>query len=255
MRTWQIVLLAILAVLAGMAGYVYYEVSNLRIERVTEDLHVIYGLGGNVAVLSTDDGTVLVDTMTLRYQGELIKEVAEELTGSPVTMIINTHYHLDHTHGNPAFDPGTRVVSTERTLHHLVTTDAEYFSGEAAELMPNETFSDELELRVGGKTLQLYYLGNGHTDGDLVVLMVDESTLHAGDLFFNKHYPNIDLEAGGSVQSWGETIDEVMKLDFDTVIPGHGPVTDRAQFRQFQEFIRQLADIGNWAKSEGVSLA
>lgn len=254
MRTWQIILIVIVAIVVLCGGYVFYQVRTLQVERISDDLHVIYGLGGNAAVLATTEGTVIVDTMTLHYQGARIKEVAEALTGSPVEIIINTHYHLDHTHGNPAFDVGTRVIATERTLHHLEQTDAEYFSGDAAQFKPNETFSDELELNLGDKTLRLVYPGNGHTDGDLVVLMVEEKALHTGDLFFHKHYPNIDLEAGGSVQSWGDTIDEALKLDFDVVIPGHGPVTDREQFMQFQRFIRQLAGIGRWAKAEGISL-
>ena len=247
-------LAALLTIVLVFAGYVFFLIHSLEVEKVTDDLHVLFGLGGNAAVLKTSEGTVIVDTMTLHYQGDRIKEVAEELTGMPVAMIINTHYHLDHTHGNPAFDKGTRVVATDRTLHHLNEFDSEYFSGEAAALKPNETFSDALELKMGNKTLQLLHPGRGHTDGDLVVAMVEDKTLHTGDLFFNKHYPNIDLEAGGSVQLWGDTIDEAMKLDFDHVIPGHGPVTDRDGFRQFQRFIRQLAEIGNWAKVEGKTL-
>ncbi len=254
MRVLKIVVLAIVAVVVVFFSYAALQIHSLEVEQISDDLHVIYGLGGNAGVLSTSDGTVIVDTMTLHYQGERIKEVAEELTGSPVKMIINTHYHLDHTHGNPAFDPGTRVISTERTLHHLEQTDAEYFSGEAAALKPNEIFTGEMELNVGGKTLRLIYPGDGHTDGDLVVLFVDESTIHMGDLFFHKHYPNIDLEAGGTIQGWGDTIDETLKLEFDVVIPGHGRVTDRTQLIQFQRFIRQLAEIGNWAKAEGISL-
>lgn len=254
MRLWQTVVPVLGLAIAGLAIFVFYQIHSLKVESITDDLHVVYGLGGNAGVLATDEGTVIIDTMTLHYQGERIREVAEELTGSPVTVIINTHYHLDHTHGNPAFSAGTRVVSTARTLHHLEQTDSEYFSGKAARLKPNETFSDAMDLDMGNKTLRLVHPGRGHTDGDLVVLMIEDRTLHTGDLFFHRHYPNIDLEAGGTVQEWSETIEETMQLDFDAVIPGHGPVTDRAGFRQFQAFIRQLAQIGTWAKSEGISL-
>lgn len=253
MKIVKYVLIGLAVVVAGFFAVVGFTIHGLEVEQVTDDLHVIYGMGGNVGVLKTDDGTVIIDTMTLEYQGERIRDLAESLTGSPVIMIINTHYHLDHTHGNPAFESGTRVVATERTLHHLHATDAAYFS-EAMELMPNETFSDEMELNVGGKTIRLIHPGRGHTDGDLVAVMVEESAVHLGDLFFHKHYPNIDLEAGGSVQQWGQTLDNVLALDFERVIPGHGPVTGREALRQFQAFINQLAEIGRWAKAEGVSL-
>ena len=250
---WGILVgLAVLA--AALGGWAFWNVHQLEVERVTEDLHVIYGMGGNVAVLRTDAGTVIVDTMTYEYQGARIRDLAAELAGAPVSHVINTHYHFDHTRGNPAFPPGTTVVSTGRTLAHLQQTEAEYFSGEAAALLPNQTFDDALILRIGGKTIELLHPGRGHTDGDLVAFMVEEGAVHLGDLFFHRRYPFIDLEAGGSVQAWGDSLDTVFALPFTKVIPGHGPVTDRAGLRQFQAFIRQLAEVGVRAKADGLSM-
>ncbi|MFP6837661.1 MAG: MBL fold metallo-hydrolase [Pseudomonadales bacterium] len=92
-----------------------------------------------------------------------MREKARELTGAETVLVINTHYHLDHTYGNPAFEPGTRVLSTERTLSHLKALDADFWSGDAAELLPNETFADRQTLTIGGKTLELVHPGRGHT--------------------------------------------------------------------------------------------
>jgi glyoxylase-like metal-dependent hydrolase (beta-lactamase superfamily II) len=251
MKRWHKIVLGIAAVLAALGVYVFIQVRSLNVEQLTDDVYVIYGLGGNVGVLNTDEGTVIVDTMTMRYQGGRIRAEAERLTGKPVVTIINTHYHLDHTHGNPAFAAGTRVVATGRTLHHLKATDAGYFSGAAAALLPNETFEDRRALVLGNKTVLLFHTGRGHTDGDLVALFLEDGVLHAGDLYFNTMYPNIDLEAGGSVQEWVETLERVRELPFDKVIPGHGKVSGRESLLQFQRFIRQLADIGKQAASEG----
>jgi len=253
MKLWQKALIVLAVLVAALGLYVFSEVRNLTVERLTDDVYVIYGLGGNVGVLDTDEGTVIVDTMTMRYQGRRIREEAERLTGKPVVLVVNTHYHLDHTHGNPAFDAGTRVVATGQTLHHLQVTDAGYFSGPAAALLPNETFEDKHELVLGNKTVLLFHTGSGHTDGDLVALFLEDGVLHTGDLFFNKMYPFIDLEAGGSVQQWGETLERVRELPFNKVIPGHGWVTGREALLQFQRFIRQLADIGRRAAAEGWS--
>jgi len=254
MRIWQWLVVSVVVIVLALSGYVFLQIRSLTVDQITNDLYVIYGLGGNVAVLDTDEGTVIVDTMTLQYQGERIIEAAMALTGKPITLIINTHYHIDHTHGNPAFDPGTRVVATKRTLHHLQQTDADYFSGKASELLPNETFSHDKEITMGNKTLRLIHPGRGHTDGDLVVLFVEEKTVHMGDLFFYLHYPNIDLEAGGSVAGWGDTLDKVLELPFHTIIPGHGVVTNRPKLEQFQAFMRQLASIGEQAADENISL-
>ena len=246
---------AILILAAGtMVIYAYGRVTRLDVERVTDDVHVIFGLGGNVGVLGTERGTVVVDTMTFTLQGREIRKRAEEIGGAPVTTLINTHYHIDHTHGNPAFPAGIKVVSTDRTLAYLRALDADYWGGKAGGTLPNETFENDHVIRIGGKTIRIHHLGRGHTDGDLVVIFAEDRVLHTGDLFFNGSYPNIDLEAGGSVREWGTTIDRMLELDFDVVIPGHGPVPDREGLRAFQRFIRELAEVAGRAAAEGLTL-
>ena len=119
---------AVLVLVAGVAAIAVYNlVTSLEVELVSDGVHVIYGQGGNVGVLDTDRGTVVVDTMSFALQGRQIRDRAEQLGGGPVTAIINTHYHLDHTHGNPAFPAGITVVSTARTLAYLRTLDASYW--------------------------------------------------------------------------------------------------------------------------------
>ncbi len=239
---------------AGGVLYGLRAVSEIRVAPVAGDVSVLQGLGGNVGVLRTPAGPVVVDSMTFRMQGEEIREKAEEIGGGPVQVLLNTHWHSDHSHGNPGFAPGTKVVATSRTLHHLRTKDAGYWEGAAAVLLPNETFDDVHELVVGGKTIRALSVGRGHTDGDLVVLFVDDGVLHTGDLFFHRRYPNIDLESGGSIREWIATLDRVLALDFDRVIPGHGAVTDRAGILQFQTFLRQLWAVGERAARQGLSL-
>lgn len=254
MRTALIVLGVLLALGIVGAGFVYSRVISLTSQQVTPDLHVIFGMGSNVAVLRTGEGAIVVDTMTFTPQGAAIRKKATELAGEEVIMVINSHYHLDHTHGNPAFPEGTRVVSTERTLWHLEQTDMDHFEGAEA-LLPNETFDSHTHLTIGNKNLTLLHPGRGHTDGDLVVLFEEDRVVHMGDLHFNGHYPNIDLEAGGSVQRWPASIERViLELDFDIVIPGHGEVTDVEGLRQFQRFVAQLGEVGNRAAESGLTL-
>jgi cyclase len=254
MKKWHIGLLICALLIVSIGGYVLVQARTLEVERLSDDLFVLRGLGGNTAVLRTDAGAVVVDSMTLQMQGELIREKARELTGMDTTLLINTHYHLDHTHGNVAFEPGTRVLSTERTLSHLHALDAEFWEGDAARLLPTETFTDRMTLVVGGKTIELIHPGAGHTDGDLVVLFTDEGVLHTGDLMWNQYYPNIDLEAGGSVQEWVASLETLLRMDFTRVIPGHGDTTDRNGMRQFLALIAQLAEIARTAAEQGNNL-
>src|SRR5690606_837457 len=181
----------VLLVAAGAAIFVYQQLESLHTDAVTRDVWMLSGLGGNVGVLRSERGAAVVDTMTFRMQGERIRERVEQLTGREVEVILNTHYHFDHTHGNPAFPSGLRIVATQRTLELLRVLDAEYFSGDAAGALPNETFSDTHEIRLGDKTIRSYFLGRGHTDGDQVVLFVEDRVLHMGDLFSNRIYPNV----------------------------------------------------------------
>ena len=245
---------ALVVTLAVGVIYVRDRVTSLEAERVTGDVHAVRGFGGNVGVLRTHAGAVVVDTMSFRIQGERIRELAERLAGGPIQVVINTHYHIDHTHGNPGFAPGTRVVATERTRDYLLAFDASYWDGKAEQTLPGDLFEHEYELRIGGKTIRSIHPGRGHTGGDLVVLFVEDRVLHTGDLLFSGRYPNIDLEAGGSVREWIRTLDRVLELDFDRVIPGHGPVTDRAGVRAFQRFLREVWRVGEEAARAGLSL-
>jgi cyclase len=249
------VALAIAVVAAGLAIYGYQRVTTLESESITGDVSVLFGMGGNVGVLRTERGSVIVDTMTFRMQGERIREEAERITGREAAVILNTHYHVDHSHGNPGFPAGTRVVATQRTRELMAAFDAGYWTGDAAETMPNETFDTTHEIALGGKTVRASYVGRGHTSGDLVALFVEDRVIHLGDLFFNERYPNVDLEAGGSIREWITTLDRVLAMDgYDRVIPGHGPVTDRDGIRRFQAFLREVWENAERAAREGKSL-
>jgi len=132
--------------------------------------------------------------------------------------------------------------------------DAGYWSDGRAANLPDELFDDRHELRIGGKTIRLRFVGRGHTGGDLVVQFVEDRTIHAGDLFFHGRYPNIDLEAGGSVREWITTIDRILALDFDRIIPGHGSVTDRAGLLAYQQFLEDLWSQASAAVAAGKTL-
>ncbi len=254
MKFWKKVLIGLVALILLFIGLLLLEVRSLTVEKINDDLFVIRGMGGNTTVLKTNAGAVVVDSMTFKMQGKLIQAKAEELTGHDVVMLINTHYHLDHTHGNPGFKPGIQIVSTERTLSHLKALDADFWQGDAGKLLPNQTFSDRKTIPIGNKTIELIHPGRGHTDGDLIVHFVDDGAIALGDLFFNQHYPNIDLEAGGSVQDWPATLSKVLAMDAKFIIPGHGDTTDKSGLAKFQDFIAQLASIGRGSAINKLSL-
>ncbi len=233
------------------AVFVYQQVTSLRIERVSDDVHVIFdNVAGNVGVLRTDLGAVVVDSKAFRIQGARVRELAEKLGGGATQAIFNTHYHMDHTHGNPGFASGARFVSTRRTRDYLVHFDREYWEGDAAGGLPNELLDGERELQIGGKTVRAIPVGPAHTGGDLVVLFVEDRVVHVGDVLFSRRYPSVDVAAGGSTREWANTLRRVLELDFDAVIPGHGQVTDRDGVHGFQRFLQEL-----WSEVEAAARA
>jgi len=161
-----------LLVLASLAAiFLYRTIASLEIETVTDDVAMIRGAGGNVGVLRTERGAVVVDSMTFAMQGRQIREAAERF-GGPTQVLINTHYHSDHTHGNPGFAPGMQVVATQRTRDYLVFFDDDYWQGDRRETLPNDTFEDRKLLGFGDMPFLDFNAGRGHTGGYIVVLFV-----------------------------------------------------------------------------------
>lgn len=244
----------VLVVALGVGAIFLYDfVTSLEVEGVADDVYVIRGVGGNVGVLRTRRGAVVVDSMLLRLQGERIRKLAGELAGGPVQLVINTHWHQDHTHGNPGFAPGTRVIATRRTRDYLLFFDADYWEGDAAETLPAELVDERHEVRIGGKTIRTFHPGPAHTGGDLVVLFVEDRVVHTGDLVFHERYPRVDLEAGGSVSGWIAALDRVLELDFERAIPGHGATTDRSGVLAFQRFLGDVLALAERGAAEGWS--
>ncbi len=242
MKRWHWFLLLVLVLIAGGGYWVWQKLTTFEVTKITNDVHVIAGAGGNVTILKTGAGAVIVDSMTFTFQGRAIRERAEELAGEPVRIVISTHYHLDHTHGNPAFDAKTRFIASEKTAEYLKRCDESHWQGVSG--FPNELIKGAKTIKVGNKTLLLSLPGQGHTGGDLVVRFVEDDVLVMGDLFFNRYYPNIDLEAGGSVRKWSATLDQFLNQPAKHIIPGHGNVANAGELKQFQAFITELAAQG-----------
>jgi glyoxylase-like metal-dependent hydrolase (beta-lactamase superfamily II) len=170
---------------------------------VRDILYILKGGGGNTLALMRDDGVVLIDTKEPGWGRPLLQAV-QTVTDKPVTMIINTHTHADHTGGNIDFPTATQIVAHERTKIAMQKMDA--FKGANAKALPNKTFTDRLTFFDGIDRMDLYYFGRGHTDGDLVVVFPEKRVAHFGDLFPSKAAPFIDTANGGSGLAFPETL-------------------------------------------------
>jgi glyoxylase-like metal-dependent hydrolase (beta-lactamase superfamily II) len=209
---------------------------QLTINKVKDDLYEIEGDGGNVAVLVTNEGVILVDDKYEQDHDSIVARV-KSVTDQPVKYIVTTHHHGDHSGGNAKFLSSAQIISTANARKNIV----EHKQGNApAGMEPARlTFTDQASIFLGGKEVRAYYFGRGHTNGDAVVYFPSLRTLHTGDLMAGAS-PLIDYPGGGSIVEWTKTLDAAMNLDFETVIPGHGPVTNKAGLLTYRNNVDKL---------------
>jgi glyoxylase-like metal-dependent hydrolase (beta-lactamase superfamily II) len=197
----------------------------LGMEEVKEGLYVITGSGGNVAARVTSDSVVLVDDKFERNHEEIVQRVGE-VTDRPITYVISTHHHGDHVGGNPLFAAHAEIIAHANVRVNMLS------GGQPA--APRVVFRRTMSLFVGDIEIRAHHFGRGHTDGDAVVEFPDLRTIHTGDLFV-EGAPFIDYLNGGSSKEWVDTLGKILELDFDTVIPGHGPIMVKADVLRFRD--------------------
>jgi cyclase len=231
---------------------------QLRIERVKGDLYLISGEGGNVAAYVTAEGVILVDDMFDRNHNDILAQV-KSVTAQPIRYVINTHQHDDHAGGDMKMLPIAEVIAHHNVRANLEDIKQPYYEDTPGTPigLPRITFADEFSVHLGGKQVIAKYFGRGHTSGDAVIYFPDLKIIHTGDLFLGgaagrRNNPvttrppgvniYVDYAQGGSFFEWSKTLDGVLKLDFDTIIPGHGPVSTRNDLVKFAADLKTMRD-------------
>jgi cyclase len=214
----------------------------MQIEKVKEDLYLIRGPfhrcapngcserygddgmlheAGDVAVRVTPEGLIVVDDKYQENVAEILEKV-KSISAQPVKYLLNTHHHTDHAGGDAIF-----INTTEIIAHRNVR---ENFLRNKQPGAPRVTFTDQASVFLGGVEVRAYYFGRGHTNGDAVIYFPDLKVIHTGDLI-TEGMPVLDYNNGASAVEWVKVLDEVLKLDFDTVIPGHGKLLTKEHIR------------------------
>lgn len=228
-------LLSILIVMLTGAGIVAQ--GRLDIQQVKEGLHVITGAGGNVGVRLTSEGVILIDDKFPQDFDE-IQSLVAEVSDLPVRYVINTHHHGDHSGSNAGFLQVAEIITHKNARDNMIRGNQEG--------LPRMIYTEETSVFLGNVEVQAFYMGRGHTNGDSVVYFPDLKTVHGGDLLHGTA-PFIDYGNGGSTRGWVETMNNILSLDFDTAIPGHGSIMDRRDvlsFRNQMEAVRaRMADL------------
>jgi cyclase len=237
---------ALSAVVAGQQPAARATLPNL--EKVKDNLYVIMAsnptprenfTGGNVGVFVTDAGVVVVDTKLAGYGPDIIAKI-KAVTTKPITTIINTHTHGDHTGSNDGFPATVQIIAHENTKANMMKMDA--FKGDKAQFLPKKTYKDKMTVGSGKDRVDLYYFGAGHTDGDTFVVYPALRVLQTGDMFAWKDAPLYDRNNGGSGVEHPKTMAKLLATvkDVDTVIPGHSPLMTLKDVQEFQRFTAAL---------------
>jgi len=195
--------------------------------------------GGNVAVFITDGGVTLVDDKLAGW-GQAVLDKVKSVTDKPITRIINTHTHGDHTGNNGFFGASVEIVAQENTKTNMEKMDA--FKGDGAKFLPAKTYKDKMTIGSGKDRIDLYFFGAGHTSGDTFVVFPALRVLHTGDDFAWKDGPLCDRNNGGSCVSLPRTLQKAIAgiKNIDTVIPGHSPMQTPKDLEVWQKFTAAL---------------
>jgi cyclase len=265
--------------LSMAAAQAQQDVIGVKLVKLKENLYIITGgrqtpneggIAGNTTVFIADSGVVLVDTKYHGY-GKTILDQVRSVTTKPVTMIVNTHTHADHTGSNTEFPQAIEFVVQENTKANMARMDG--FKGTNAAFLPKRTFKDRLSLLSGKDRIDLYYFGRGHTDGDTVVHFPALRVVVMGDLFARKWAPLVDTTYGGSMTSFPQTLAKAAGQfkDADTIVTGHAttthgsgpgttftrsnPTMKPADLQEYAEFTRAFVSAAEAAMKAGKSVA
>jgi len=235
----------------GFAGVVAAQMPDMskveyRTEKLTGNLHVLFGGGGNIAVLTGPDGALVVDSDVPDLSPKL-RAVLSLVSEQPARFLINTHFHFDHSGGNPTLGrSGVVIVAHDNVRKRLMTRQVIDLLGQelvfepaAPEAWPVVTFEDGLTFHVNGEDVAVKHVANGHTDSDAFVYFGKANVLHTGDLMMSIGYPFIDAGNGGSVDGLIAGQEKALGVcnDQTRVIPGHGPVVGKADLQAYHDMI------------------
>ncbi|MCK7459210.1 MBL fold metallo-hydrolase [Idiomarina aminovorans] len=245
-------LLVTLPVFASTATANQLEDVTIEHNEVADNIYMLTGAGGNMLISSGEDGVFLVDDQYTQVAEKIAAKI-EELSGEGVKYILNTHFHGDHVGSNMWFatNQSSTIFAHDNVRKRLSNDDSFAEMG-----LPAITFDSGITFHLNDDTIYVFHLPAGHTDGDSAVWFESANVLHTGDLLFNKRFPFIDLKSGGDVDGYIANVETLLdRITDDTVIiPGHGPLADKADYRGFLAMLKETKAEVDTMKQQGMTL-
>lgn len=245
-RLYLTLLLALVMTMTATAQQRDFSTVEVKATKVAGSVYMITGAGGNIGVSAGEDGLVVIDDQYAPLAPK-IEAALKTIVDKPVRFILNTHFHGDHTGGNEYFGKSAPIVAHENVRKRLVTgrTGANPTPPAPAGALPVLTFNDSVTIHLNGEDVKAVHMPHGHTDGDSVIWFTKSNVVHMGDDFFNGTFPFVDTDSGGSVKGLIANLEKVLSTvpDGAKIIPGHGPLSDKAGLRKFVDVLKATQDV------------
>jgi len=236
--------------------------AKIEVNRLRRNIAVLEGSGGNIAVLTGKDGKLLIDA-GFTVSRPRISAALDSLSADPITKLINTHWHVDHTDGNAWLHAeGAAITAHENTKKHLSTSTrvdgwSYTFPPAPREALPTTVVGDAHRLHHNDTALALKYYGPAHTDSDISVVFEEADVIHGGDTWWNGFYPFIDYSTGGGIDGMIRATKRNLSVvtDQTIIIPGHGPVGNKADLSEYYDMLVAIRGNVSKLKKQGKSLS
>ncbi len=229
--------------------------------KLADGVYMLVGAGGNIGLSVGTDAAFLIDDQYAPLTPK-IKAAVAAVTDKPIKFVLNTHWHGDHTGGNKDMgEAGALIIAHDNVYKRMSTEQAnEFFKSKTPAspkgALPVVTFTDMVTFHLNGDEIHAIHVNPAHTDGDAVVHFAKANVLHMGDVYFNGMYPFIDASSGGSIDGYVTACDQALAMinDATKVIPGHGPLSNKAELRAFRDMMATLRDRIKKQIAEGKTL-
>ena len=225
------------------------ETAEVTTRKVNENLFLLYGLGGNIAVSTGNDGVLIVDSQIPIIFPKIIKAI-KKLSDDKIIYTINTHWHWDHSDGNLVLDSDeTKIISHSNARENmqkggLINMGTTILNQEPypKSALPVITHENGMSLYFNDEKIDLLHFGPAHTTGDTVIYFTNQNAIHLGDVFFSNSYPFIDVDNGGSLSGMINYLEKiVLVIDKDTIVmPGHGEISSISDIKETIEMLKTV---------------